>query len=389
MSEPRASRWPGRVVGLVLVLVALAVPFVLSDFWLQTGLFVMATAIGAVGLTLLVGVAGQLSLGHAAFAGIGAYVYTWSTGESTTTVSGAGLPPVLGLLLAAVVSALVGAAFSPVAGRLRGIYLGLATLGLVFIVRHLLVNLDQWTGGFTGRSVEPFALGGFSFSNKSPDFLAVAGVEFEGLHRLWYLFLVLALIGCWLAGNLRSGRTGRSWANVRDSETAAAAMGIGVARAKASVFVVSSAYAGVAGAMLALAYGRISPDVFGLTASVDFLVMIVLGGLGSVGGAVVGALFVTALPLVLAEYSSSLPFLAAPGSGGLDPATASRMVYGLAIIAVLLFLRGGLAGAARRLRHRFSRTSAPPPAGRTAPPPTEDDGHPAAVTTSRSKETTR
>ncbi|WP_246078685.1 branched-chain amino acid ABC transporter permease [Modestobacter excelsi] len=394
MSELRASRLASRIGGLVLVLVALALPLVLSDFWLQAGLFVMATAIGAIGLTLLVGVAGQLSLGHAAFAAIGAYVYAWSTGESTTTVGGAGLPPVVGLLLAAAVSALIGAAFSPVAGRLRGIYLGLATLGLVFVVRHLLVNLDQWTGGFTGRNVAPFAIAGFSFSNKSPDFLAVAGVEFEGLHRLWYLFLVLALAAAWLAGNLRSGRTGRAWANVRDSETAAAAMGIGVARAKASVFVVSSAYAGVAGAMLALAYGRIAPDVFSLTASVDFLVMIVLGGLGSVGGAVVGALFVTALPLVLAEYSGSLPFLAAPGSGGLDPSTASRIVYGLAIIAVLLFLRGGLAGAARRLRHRASRTPAAPPAASTAnpgtaSPSTQDDGHPAEVTPSRSKETTR
>jgi branched-chain amino acid transport system permease protein len=166
-------------------------------------------------------------------------------------------------------------------------------------------------------------------------------------------------------------------------------MGIGVARTKASVFVVSSAYAGVAGAMLALAYGRIAPDVFSLTASVDFLVMIVLGGLGSVGGAVVGALFVTALPLVLAEYSGSLPFLAAPGSGGLDPATASRMVYGLAIIAVLLFLRGGLAGAARRFRHRGSRTPALAPAGSAAPPSSDDVGRPAAVTPPRSKETTR
>ena len=379
------SELPRRVGGLVLLLVALALPLVLTDFWLQTGLFVMAAVIGAVGLTLLVGVAGQLSLGHAAFAAIGAYVYAWSTGESTTTVTGAGLPPVLGLLLAAVVAAAVGAAFSPVAGRLRGIYLGLATLGLVFVVRHLLLNLTEWTGGFTGRSVESFALGGFSFSNRDPDYLAVGGVEFEGLHRLWYLFLVLAVAACWLASNLRAGRTGRAWANVRDSETAAAAMGIGVARAKASAFVVSSAYAGVAGAMLALAYGRVAPDVFGLTASVDFLVMIVLGGLGSVGGAVVGALFVTALPLVLAQYSDAIPFLAAPGSGGLDPSTASRIVYGLAIIAVLLFLHGGLAGTARRLRRRPSG-----PAPVPGPAPTSNEpGQPAAAVPSRSKETTR
>jgi len=385
------SDLPRRLGVLGLLVVALALPLVLQDFWLQLGLFVMATAIGAVGLTLLVGVAGQLSLGHAAFAAIGAYVYVWATSEPTATLAGAGLPAVVGLVLAVAAAALVGFVFSPVASRLRGIYLGLATLGLVFVVRHLLLNLDSWTGGFNGRSVEPFALGGFSFSNKSPDYLAVAGVEFEGLHRLWYLFLVLTLLACWLAGNLRTSRIGRAWANVRDSETAAAAMGIAVARHKASAFIVSSGYAGLAGALLALAYGRLAPDVFTLTVSVDFLVMIVLGGLGSVGGAVVGALFVTALPLVLTQYSSALPFLAAPGSGGLDPATAARLLYGLAIIAVLLFLRGGLAGAFRRLRPRGRRgavSGAPDDTPTSSAPPT-DPGHPAGPSPSRSKETAR
>lgn len=382
------SDLPRRLGVLVLLLVALALPLVLEDFWLQLGLFVMATMVGAVGLTLLVGVAGQLSLGHAAFAAIGAYVYVWATSESTDTLAGAGLPSIVGLVLAVAGAALVGFVFSPVASRLRGIYLGLATLGLVFIVRHLLLNLDSWTGGFNGRTVEPFTIGGFSFSNKSPDYLAVAGVEFQGLHRLWYLFLVLTLVAAWLAANLRRSRTGRAWANVRDSETAAAAMGIAVARHKASAFVVSSGYAGLAGALLALAYGRLSPDVFTLTVSVDFLVMIVLGGLGSVGGAMVGALFVTALPLVLTQYSGSLPFLAAPGSGGLDPATASRLLYGLAIIAVLIFLRGGLAGAFRRLRGRGGARPVPVAPDDSTRPST-DPGHPAGPHPSRSKETAR
>jgi branched-chain amino acid transport system permease protein len=385
------SDLPRRIGLAVLLLVALALPLFLENFWLQMGLFVMAAAIGAVGLTLLVGVAGQLSLGHAAFAAIGAYVYVWATSDSTPTLAGAGLPPIVGLVLAVGVAALVGFVFSPVASRLRGIYLGLATLGLVFLVRHLLLNLERWTGGFTGRNVEPFTLGGFSFSNRDPDYLAIAGVEFQGLHRLWYLFLVLTLLAAWLATNLRSSRTGRAWANVRDSETAAAAMGIAVARHKASAFVVSSGYAGLAGALLALAYGRLSPDLFSLTLSVDFLVMIVLGGLGSVGGAVVGALFVTALPLVLAQYSSSLPFLAAPGSGGLDPATLSRFLYGVAIILVLIFLRGGLAGAFRRLRGRGGAAAvsgAPDDTPRPTPPAT-DPGQPAGPSPSRSKETAR
>jgi branched-chain amino acid transport system permease protein len=379
-----------RIGVLLLLLVTLALPLVLENFWLQLGLFVMAMMVGAVGLTLLVGVAGQLSLGHAAFAAIGAYVYVWATGHSTDTLSGAGLPAVVGLVLAVAVAAFVGFVFSPVASRLRGVYLGLATLGLVFIVQHLLLNIDGWTGGYAGRSVAPFTLGGFSFSNSSPDYLAVFGVEFNGLHRLWYLFLVLTVLSAWLASNLRPSRTGRAWANIRDSETAAAAMGIAVARYKASAFVVSSGYAGLAGAMLALTYGRLAPDVFTLNVSIDFLVMIVLGGLGSVAGAMVGALFVTALPLVLTQYSASLPFLAAPGSGGLDAATASRILYGLAIIAVLLFLRGGLAGGLRRLRAPAGALTSDGATDRARRRTSSaNPGRPAEPRPSRSKETAR
>lgn len=378
-----------RGLPLLALPAVLALPLLLDDFWLQTGLFAMAAVVGAIGLTLLVGQAGQLSLGHAFFAALGAYTYAWIAGDPGGPAAGLGLPPVLALAGAGVVAAAAGALFSPISGRLRGIYLGLATVGLVFLARHLLVNLESITGGFNGRLVEPFAVPGFSFSNSDPDYLAVAGVRFDGLHRLWYLFLAVALFAAWMATNLKSSRTGRALANVRDSETAAAAMGINVARAKATAFVVSSAYAGVAGSLMALAFTRIAPDVFALQLSIDFLVMIVLGGLGSVGGATAGAVFVVALPLVLTQYSAALPFLSTAGSGGLDAATLSRLLYGLAIIAVLLFLRGGLAGVLGRLSHRRP----PPPAGNGAPPvrppstgapkPT-----PSADVPARSKETT-
>ena len=381
-------RRTGGAAGLV---VALGLPLLLDDFWLQAGLFVMAAVVGAIGLTLLVGRAGQLSLGHAFFAALGAYTYAWTAGESGGREAGLGLPPLLALVLAGVAAAVAGALFSPISGRLRGIYLGLATLGLVFLARHLMVNAETLTGGFNGRRVEAFAVPGFSFSNNDPDYFAVAGVELGGLHRLWYLFLAVALLAAWVAGNLVNSRTGRALGNVRDSEAAAAAMGINVARAKVTAFVVSSAYAGVAGALMALAYGRIAPDVFGLQLSIDFLIMIVLGGLGSIAGAAVGALFVVSLPLVLTQYSSALPFLAAPGSGGLDAATLARFLYGAAIIAVLLFLRGGLAGAFDRLTHRRSAApdtsglppTPPPRTGADPSPPVQSPGVP-----TRSKETT-
>ena len=382
-----------RILGGLALLAALLLPLLLNDFWLQTGLFVMAATVGAIGLTLLVGGAGQLSLGHAFFAALGAYTYAFTAGEQGGRAAGLGLPPVLAIILGGIVAAAAGALFSPIAGRLRGIYLGLATIGLVFLARHVMVNLEDITGGFNGRAVEPFALPGFSFSNKDPDYLAIAGVEFEGLHRLWYLFLLIALLAVWLGRNLRSSRTGRALANVRDSETAAAAMGINVARAKATAFITSSAFAGIAGALMALAYGRISPDLFGIQLSIDFLVMIVIGGLGSIAGAAAGAVFVVMLPLVLSQYSSDLPFLADLGSGGLDAATLSRMLYGAAIIAVLLFLKGGLAGAASRVRHRISKADAGPNKPDTTsqqksadpdqPPPLSTDTAP------RSKETTQ
>lgn len=386
-----------RSATLLLLAAALLLPLVLNGFWLQTGLFAMSAIVGAIGLTLLVGVAGQLSLGHAFFAAVGAFTYAWLAGETDGPVAGLGLPPLLAIVLAAAAAALVGALFSPIAGRLRGIYLGLATLGLVFLARHLIVNLDDISGGFNGRGVVPFSVPGFSFSNRDPDFLAFAGVEFTGLHRLWYLFLGVALLSAWIASNLKSSRTGRALANVRDGETAAAAMGIHVARAKATAFVISSAYAGVAGVLLALAYTRISPDVFALQLSIDFLVMIVIGGLGSVGGAAAGAVFVAALPLVLTQYSGELPFLTTPGTGGLDAATLARFLYGAAIIAVLLFLRGGLAGALRRIRGRLSTAppaepSRPVPHPEVPPPGATDgpihDPHAAGVPISL-KETTR
>jgi branched-chain amino acid transport system permease protein len=207
----------------------------------------------------------------------------------------------------------------------------------------------------------------------------VLGTEFEGLHRQWFLFLGIVLIAGWFAAGVVRGRAGRAMAAVRDGEAAAGAAGVAVARVKASAFMLSSVYAGIGGALTALAFGRVSPDSFGLVLSVDFLVMIVLGGVGSVAGAAVGAAVVVVLPLVLTQYSAVLPFLSAPGSGGLDPANLSRLLYGLAIVAVLLFLRGGLAGGFGRLRAALGarrRADRPPPAD-----------PPAATDAPRSKET--
>ena len=233
-----------RIAGLVLLLVAVALPLVLEDFWLQLGLFVMARMVGAVGLTLLVGVAGQLSLGHAAFAAIGAYVYVWATSESTPTLAGPACPRWSASCsrsrwrrswasssrrspagCAASTSAWPPSAWSS-------------------SVRHLLLNLDDWTGGFTGRSVEPFSRSAVQLQQPRP--------RLPRRRRRGGRGAAPALVpvprphppGLLAGGEPARSRTGRAWANLRDSETAAAAMGIAVARHKASAFVVSSATPG-------------------------------------------------------------------------------------------------------------------------------------------------
>ncbi len=351
---------PRRIAALAGCLLLLAPPLYLSSFWLQTGLFAMVAVIAAIGLNLLVGTAGQLSLGHAFFLAVGAYGYTWLADDShrsgTTELSGIGLPPLLAFVAAVGLAGAAGAAFSPLSDRLRGMYLGVATLALVFFGHHAMLNAESYTGGFNGRTVPDMAILGLSLGD-ADDGLAVLGVPFGGLERLWYFGLVLVALAAVAARNLLRGRPGRALGALRDSEVAASVMGVPAARFRASAFTVSSMYAGAAGALLALATQRVVPDYFSLVLSMDMLAMIVIGGLGSVAGAAVGAVFVSVLPQLLAHYSGALPLVVSAGSTapGLGSADAARFVYGAALVLTLVFAPGGLVGlsgtrAAGRLR---------------------------------------
>ena len=356
MSEGRISHLPKRrsstIVLLLLLLaaiLALGAPLVASAFWLQTGLFTMAAAVAAIGLTLLIGVAGQLSLGQAFFVAVGAYAYAFLAGQETGFGvgggTGLGWPPLAAMAGATVIAGLAGAIFSPIAGRLRGIYLGIATLGLVFIGQHLLKNvepLEPVSGGFNGRAVPGFEILGF---------------EVDSLPRLWYLGLLLLAGAYWFANNLKRSRQGRALEAVRDSEIVAGVMGVRVGWAKAKAFTVSSIYAGLGGALLALTFRHIVPEAFGFVYSLDLLAMVVIGGLGSVGGAVLGAAFVTVLPLALNQYADAIPLIGPIGSGGFDAATAARVLYGAAVVLALMYLPDGLAGLSFRRRGRAEGTS--------------------------------
>jgi branched-chain amino acid transport system permease protein len=205
-----------RTLGwIALAALLLWIPQYAEGFWLQTGLFAMSAAIAAIGLTLLVGVTGQLSLAQAFFIAIGAYGYCYFAGESgaaggaLTAPEGLGWPPLLAAVAAVVLAGLAGAAFSPIAGRLKGIYLGLASIGLVFIGQHILQNATGVTGGFNGRDAPPFSVFGFHFADDNPDDFSVFGVPYGQLERLWYLGLVLVLLSAWYARNLLRARPGR------------------------------------------------------------------------------------------------------------------------------------------------------------------------------------
>jgi len=372
----------GRLLRLMalglLLLVLLVVPFYVREFWLRTGLAVCGAIVGAVGLNLLVGTTGQLSLAHAFFLAVGATTYVYVSGEpggTATKVDGLGLPPVLGMLLGVVMSGLAGLLFSPIAARLRGIYLGVASLGLVFIGQHLLNTWTSVTGGFNGRTTPQFSLFGFSFGSADP-YLAVLGVPFGSAERLWYLGLALAAVSIWFASNLLRSRPGRALQTLRDSEVAAAVMGVNVQGYKARVFLVSSMYAGLSGVMYALSIGSVAPESFSLVVSVQYLAMVVLGGLGSVGGAALGAAFVSALPLVFQQYAGVLPFVAQPGQPGVGASQAAAFLYGGAIVLVVLFEPGGLAGLARRLR---PAARAPARAGAPARPTSVPSAPPASA----------
>jgi branched-chain amino acid transport system permease protein len=333
----RPSLW--AVGGIVL----LALPFYADRFWLQAGLFTMAAAIGAIGLNLLTGATGQLSMGHAFFLAVGAYGYCVLAGESGSEnghrLTGLGLPTWLAAVLAVVLAGLAGGLFSPIAGRLRGAYLGIATLALIFIGQHVLFNAGDLTGGFNGRSVPPLSLFGFRFDDTRT---VIAAVPFQSSEKLWYAGLAALLAGGLFARGVLRGRPGRAMNAIRDHRVAAGVMGVPVARYRAAVFVLSSMYAGLAGVLLALIFQRTVPDYFGMTLALEYLAMIVIGGLGSVAGAVVGAAFVSLLPQILTHYSDALPLVSDPGAGGIAPGEASRYLYGAAVVAVVLFLPGGL-----------------------------------------------
>ncbi|WP_415638990.1 branched-chain amino acid ABC transporter permease [Prescottella defluvii] len=350
-----------------MLLVALVVaPYFVGEFWLQLGGLAMAAAIAAMGLAMLVGVAGQISLAHAVFVGIGAYGYVALASSPGEDVWGLGLPPAVAAVGAVLAAGVGGLLLSPLSSRVTGLYLAVVTIGLVFIWVHFLNEVEQLSGGYIGRGVPELEILGVNFGDSAP--WQVLGVPFGAVEKLWLLGIVLVVVTYIAARRIVRARPGLALSMVRESEVAASSMGVDVGRYKAGAFFVAAVYAGIAGVLLAVTVQFITPQAFGFMLSTDYLVIIIIGGLGSLRGAIAGAVFVTALPRLLGQFAGNIPFLVPVGQGGIDANVMSVFVYCGLLILVIMFARGGLdrvlgwiAGPQRRPRPAPEATPDPDP----------------------------
>jgi branched-chain amino acid transport system permease protein len=324
------------------IVVMLVLPWVVSsELWLGVGIFSLIAAIGALGLQVITGFAGQISLGHAAFMAIGAYTSAWLGADR-------GLPFWVWIPATVVVSGVAGALFAPAAVRIRGLYLAVATLALVFIVVYLSEVWTSLTGGATGRPAAPIVIGGQDLL----DGIWSGDSEVLSLSQAWWYFaFAILLVVMVLTRNIKRSRLGRALMAVRDRDLAAGVAGIPVTRTKVTAFAISSALAGLCGALLASYMGYVAPSQWTLMLSVDFIAMVVIGGTGTVVGAVLGAFFIRGMPQVVDGLTQWIPFVSQDPKvdGGLTAPLLSQFLYGLVIVLVLLFEPRGLHAMFRRL----------------------------------------
>lgn len=318
----RLARHGGHVFWYSLLMLALATaPWWLESYGLAQLTFILVYGIVGLGLMLLAGFTGLFSLGHGAFLGVGAYTHA--------VLAAQGWPFPLSLAAAAGLSAIVGAVVGLPALRVKGIYLGIATLAFGFIVEEGLARWESVTGGNAGLHLKAIDLFGFRVSSAESFYL---------------LCLVLAIAATLGVLNLLRSPTGRAFVAIRDSEISAQSMGIHLARTKSLSFALSAALAGMAGALYAHKLNFISPDQFNILQSIDLLLMVVIGGLGSVHGAFLGAVFLIAMPQLISLGKDWLP----PAIG--QAAGLQGVVYGSVLIAFVMFEPMGLYGRWLKIR---------------------------------------
>ena len=293
-----------------LLAVAIAIPFFFGPYRVSQFTLVIIYAIAVLGLNLLVGYSGQISLGHGAFFCLGAYT-------GAILLDKTSIPHLLTVPAAGIVCFAAGFALGLPALRLRGLYLALVTLAIAIATPVLIKKFDGLTGGSQGLTVDqPSAFGGLADDQ-----------------TLYFIALIAALPLFWFASGLVRRGVGRALIAMRDDETSARTMGVNLATFKTRTFGLSAAYAGIAGALFTFANGFVAPESFTLTVSFAFLAAIVVGGLATVMGAVFGALFIVFVPVWSSDVDEAL----------------SGVIYGATLIACMYVFRGGIMGLLRRL----------------------------------------
>ncbi len=315
------SSGAARAAYALLVLLLLALPWVAGKYLIGEVSYLFILCIASLGLMLLTGYSGQVSLGHSAFVAVGAYAQAWLLTH--------GVPLPLSLLLAALLCAAVGVAVGLPAIRVSGLYLAMVTLACSVLAMHVAGHWTSVTGGFTGLAVP------------APQFM---GWSFGGSAAFYYLCLgslVLVLAG--LINTLRSS-LGRALVGVRDSEAAAYALGLPVSRIKVLAFAGSAGITGLAGALLAHHLQYLTPDAFSLLLSMELVLMVVIGGLGSLRGALLGALLIGLLPTAISRLKPLLGERLAQQFG------LETIVFGAVLALFVLFEPSGLNGRWLKLR---------------------------------------
>jgi branched-chain amino acid transport system permease protein len=331
-------------VGVVLLFLA---PLSMKDdFWLSVGVYAGILAIGALGLNLLTGFTGQVSLGHAFFIGVGAYCAVYFGDHR-------GFPLIVWLLSAAVIGGLIGGIIGPFALRLRGNYLAVVSLGLVFLGLHIFRNWTSLTGGNGGTSVAaPVKLGPIDFAK-----LQIGSTVYS--RNQGFLLLVMLVLGLLtlVSKNIVRTRPGRAMQAVRDRDVAAEVIGVKLGWTKIGAFVISSAMAAMAGALFASYQQYVQPDAWDLNLSITYIAAIIVGGVGTVFGSWLGAAFIGALPQIVNKYSKHIPLVAQTAGGGsgfhLTVFQLNQIIFGSLIVIFLVVEPRGLAAVWLRIKAYF------------------------------------
>ena len=322
----------GRLSMLIgLIFLFAVVPFISHAYILYVINTVGIYAIAAIGLNLLIGYTGQISLGHGAFFGVGAY-------SAAILATKAGFPFLIAVPAAGVITALVGMVFGIPSVRLKHLYLCIATLAGQIILEYVFVQWESLTGGAAGISI-PTA--------------TIFGIDLGSDKVFFYVIFICFAVMAWMAVNLIRTRYGRAFIAIRDNDQAAEGMGIPIFLYKLLSFAISSFYAGFAGALYAYYMMSITPEPFNLWLSIEYIAMIIIGGLGSISGSVFGTIFIITLNEILSNVTEFLMNVGASTGMAITIAPLREFVYGLAIILFIIFEPKGLAEVWRIVRSSF------------------------------------